>query len=150
MARIGSWLLPGKIIPPRTISPAEALLRAHFFSMQKSLLIGILMAFVACKQDDKSPLLYGKWQGASWTVSGQESGRDAAAVQFEFVADGSYSAVYGGQQEKGSFRLSGDKLYTTGENKIEKMVRLSKIAADTLVMDMNRVGTAEVLVLVKK
>ncbi|MCC6462204.1 MAG: lipocalin family protein, partial [Saprospiraceae bacterium] len=92
----------------------------------------------------------GQWQGVSWKVQGEESGRDFGAVRFEFKADDTYSAAFGNQLEKGTFRLSGDKLYTTGENKIEKMVKLTTLSADTLVMDMNRVGVSEALVLAKR
>jgi hypothetical protein len=112
----------------------------------------MLTALVSCKQDDsKKQLLFGKWQGTAWTVAGKDSGRDAKAVNFEFKNDDTYAASFGGQGEKGTFRLSEDKLYTTSEaaNKIEKMVKLSTISADTIVMDMNRVGDSEQLVLVK-
>jgi hypothetical protein len=108
---------------------------------------------VGCKQDDsKKQLLFGKWQGTAWTVAGKDSGRDAKSVGFEFKIDDTYTASFGGQGEKGVFRLDGDKLYTTSEavNKIEKMVKLSTITADTVVMDMNRVGDSEQLILVKK
>jgi Lipocalin-like domain len=104
-----------------------------------------------CQKEDKKPLLFGKWQAISWKVNGTESNReDSAAVQFEFNADDTYKAQYGSQTESGTYRLSGDKLYTIGENKIEKAVKLATLKADTIVMDMNRVGTAETLTLVKK
>lgn len=119
--------------------------------MKKPLILLALLsiAILSCRQDDKTPLLLGQWQGVSWKVKGTESGRDFSAVRFEFRTDNSYSATYGGQTEQGSFRLKGDKLYTTAENKIEKIVQLTTLTADTLVMDMNRVGVAEELVLVK-
>lgn len=113
----------------------------------------ILSALVGCKQDDsKKQLIFGKWQGTAWTVAGKDSGRDAKAVNFEFKNDDTYSASFGGQGEKGVFKLTEDKLYTTADagNKIEKMVKLSTLTADTIVMDMNRVGDSEQLILVKK
>jgi hypothetical protein len=117
---------------------------------------GILMAFTLgflftnCKQDDKKPLLIGDWQGISWKVNGKESDRNVKSVRFTFKMDDSYSTAFDGQSEKGTFRLSGDKLYTTGENKIEKMVKLATLTADSIVMDMNRAGESEALILVKK
>ena len=113
----------------------------------------ILSALVGCKQDDsKKQLIFGKWQGTAWTVAGKDSGRDAKSVNFEFKNDDTYSASFGGQGEKGVFKLTEDKLYTTADagNKIEKMVKLSTLTADTIVMDMNRVGDSEQLILVKK
>lgn len=120
--------------------------------MKKGFLIIVLSSlfFTNCKQDDKTLLLIGEWQGVSRKVNGKESGRNYKAVSFEFKTDGNYSTAFETQTEKGMFRLSGDKLYTTGENKIEKMVKLSTITSDTLVMDMNRVGEPEVLILAKK
>lgn len=122
--------------------------------MKNLLLIALtIFIFTSCKQDDsKKQLLMGKWQGVSWNISGKASDRDAKSVHFEFANTDTYSASWGGQSEKGSFRLSGDKLYTTAEatNKIEKMVKLSTLTADTIVMDMNRMGDSEQLVLVKK
>jgi len=119
----------------------------------KNILLGLsLLSLVlsSCKQDDRTPLLLGKWRGASWTLNGKDSGRDYATIQFEFMSDNQYTSSFGSQSEKGSFKLKRDELYTTGENKIEKMVKLSKLNADTLVMDMNRAGEAEVLTLVKE
>lgn len=110
------------------------------------------LILTSCKNDEKTPLLLGSWQGVSWTVGDKDSGRNVAEVTFEFRADGSYTAQYGGQSETGDFHLRGDELFTTaaGSNKVKKMVKLSTISADTLVMDMSRVGEAERLVLVKK
>ena len=120
--------------------------------MRAYILSSILLLFItfSCKQDSQTPLLIGQWQGVSWKVNGEASSRDFNSVTFEFRPDNTYSANYGKQREQGNFRLKGDKLYTTAENKIEKMVKLSTLTADTIVMDMNRVGVAEELVLVKR
>jgi len=67
-----------------------------------------------------------------------------------FEADGTYAATFGSQNEAGTWRLEGDKLYTTAGGQVQKMVRLPRLSADTLVMDMNRAGTAETMVLVKR
>jgi Lipocalin-like domain len=114
------------------------------------ILIPLFLLFANCKQEDNKPLLIGKWQGVSWKVNGKESGRDYKSVNFDFKMDDTYSTAFDTQLEKGTFRLAGDKLYTTGENKIEKMVKLSTLTADTMVMDMNRAGESEALILAKK
>ena len=113
-------------------------------------MLSCFFMFSNCKKEDKKPLLIGDWKGASWKVNGKESGRDYQSIRFTFKPDDSYSTSFDTQSEKGVYRLNGDKLYTTGENKIEKMVKLSVLTADSLVMDMNRAGESEVLVLVKK
>lgn len=126
----------------------------------KKLLYALPLLLIACKQEVKftPDMLPGTWHGVDWTVKGKSvADRDASSVYFVFEAPGSdaakgrYIAAYGDQKERGEFRLEGDKLYTTAdENKIEKVVRVVKLTADTLVLDMNRMGASEQLVLVEK
>jgi len=119
--------------------------------MKKLLIISCsILLLIACQQEDKTPLLIGKWKGVSWSVQGKNSGRNASNVRFEFKNDNTYTAAFEGSKEAGTFRLRFDsKLFTTEADKIEKSVLLSKITADTIVMDMNRVGDSEQLILVK-
>jgi len=121
----------------------------------KKLLVVLLSVFLltACQQEDKTPLLIGTWKGATWTVGDKDSGRNASNVRFEFKNNNTYTAVFEGDKEAGTFRLRSDgKLFTTaeGSTKIEKAVKLVKITADTIVMNMNRVGDREQLILVKQ
>lgn len=114
----------------------------------------------ACKSDPKinPELLIGTWNGIDWKVQGKSTDRDAHSVNFVFTplgkdessGQGTYLATYGDQKEKGSFKLKGDKLYTTAEDKIEKVVRIIHISADTLVLGMNRMGQEEELVLIER
>ena len=107
----------------------------------------------SCKQDDSmKQKLVGQWKGNTWTVGGKDTGRNVKSINFEFQDNYTYSTSYEDQNENGTFRLSGDKLYTTADskNKIEKMVRIAAISADTFVMDMNRMGDAEQLTLIRK
>jgi len=107
------------------------------------------LLLIAC-QEDKTPFLIGTWKGVSWSVQGKDSGRNAPNARFEFKNDNTYTAAFEGSKEAGTFRLRFDnKLFTTEDGKIEKSVLLSKITADTIVMDMNRVGDSEQLILVK-
>jgi hypothetical protein len=129
------------------------------FIMKQCCLTLALLAFFACKSEPKfnPELLVGTWNGVDWKVQGQSTDRDAASVFFVFApftgegtVEGTYIAAYGDQKEKGNYRLKGDKLYTTAEDKIEKVVRIVHITADTLVLGMNRVGQEEELVLVER
>jgi len=119
--------------------------------MKKLLIIFCsILLLISCQQEDKTPLLIGTWKGVSWSVEGKNSGRNVANVRFEFKNDNTYTATFEGSKEAGTFRLRfDDKLFTTEKDKIEKSVQLSKITADTIVMDMNRVGDSEQLILVK-
>lgn len=121
--------------------------------MRKGIYFSLLLAtLAACIQEDNKALLIGDWQGASWTIGGADSGRDVADVKFSFRENYTYTASYGNSNEQGTYRLTEKKLYTTAEgaNQAEKMVELASISADSIVMNMNRVGTAEQLILVKQ
>ncbi|MEO1259259.1 MAG: lipocalin family protein [Bacteroidota bacterium] len=109
-----------------------------------------LISLLACSGENTNHRIVGSWQGTSWKVKGQPSGRDASEVVFEFKADDAYTAAFGPQKETGTYRLVENKLYTTANGQAEKMVQITLAAVDTLVMDMNRAGTLEELVLVKK
>lgn len=110
----------------------------------------LTITFLSCGSDNSNQRIIGKWQGISWHVKGQPSGRDAADVSFEFNADDTYSAAFGQQKETGVFDLTDNKLYTTATGQAKKMVEIHLPTLDTMVMDMNRAGTMEELILVKK
>ena len=92
--------------------------------------------------------LIGAWKGAGWTLEDGES-RPVEGLTFTFYETGSYEAGYGAGSENGTFRLEGDKLYTTEEGKLEKMVKIVQLTPDTLAFEMNRMGTLEKMVLVR-
>ncbi len=105
---------------------------------------------MSCSSDESPINISGKWQGIGWKVAGKDSNRNATAVKFEFRQDGQYQANLGKQIEKGVYEIKGNKLYTTAEGQIKKMVQITLKGTDTLLMDMNRVGTEEQLILIKK
>lgn len=113
------------------------------------LLAGSFLLLPGCQNDEAGKLLTGTWRGVEWRVEGNITRRDVQSVTFLFEENGTYAATFGSQQEAGTWRLEGDKLYTHAEGQVQKMVRLPRLTADTLVMDMNRAGTAETLVLVR-
>lgn len=115
-------------------------------------IVFLIFLTAACKQAPKydMALLMGEWKGAEWMVKGKPSGRDAREVRFAFDPAMTYTAAYGEQKESGSFRVDGEKLYTTAEDKIEKVVRIEQLSSDSLVLNMNRVGQEELLILVKQ
>jgi len=118
-----------------------------------SLLLLALFSLTACdSSDERLPLLYGDWQGASWTRNGNPASADPGQVKFTFKEDFSYTAEMGQQNEEGVFRFTESKLYTTASsgNKLEKVVGIIKLAGDTLVFDMNRQGDPEELTLIRK
>lgn len=118
----------------------------HAKLLNLCLLLGLLACETAVFNADQ---LIGTWQGASWILEDGKT-RPADALQFTFSGEGTYQASYGNASEQGTYRLRGDKLYTTETNKIEKMVKVTQLTNDTLAFEMNRMGTYEKMVLVKK
>lgn len=113
------------------------------------MIIILSVIFTHCTNENKAQLL-GEWKGLSWVVEGQPSARNAEAVQFSFLENGEYSGSWGDKTEKGVFSLDADKLYTTEQGKLKKMVKIEFTGSDTLVFHMNRMGTEEQLILVRK
>jgi len=113
------------------------------------ILAATFLLLPGCENERANKLLTGTWHGVEWRVEGKATQRDVQSVTFMFEENGTYAATFGTQQEAGTYRLEGDKLYTNAQGQGQKMVKLPRLAADTLVMDMNRSGTAETLVLVR-
>ncbi len=109
-----------------------------------------LLFLFACTDPGSDVQITGTWQGISWIVNGETSGRNANQVTFTFEPTGTYTGAFGTQEEAGTYRVEGNKLYTHAEGQAEKMVEVALSGADTLRMNMNRAGTPEVLVLIKE
>ena len=115
-----------------------------------SLLIIGLLSFAACKRaNDNNPAIIGKWQGKEWLVFGKPMGEDASQVEFEFTAEGDYSARFGEQEESGVWRTQKEKLYTTAQGQQEIVVKILRLDSTTLKFEMNRGGQQETLELTK-
>lgn len=120
------------------------------FSKKLLLCWAVVLIFAQCKPDKQyNPELTGPWQGREWLIENKPSDLDGSGVRFHFNADGSYSAQYGTQAEKGTWYNRGDKLYTTAENKKEILTKYI-IEGSTLRIEMNRGGRAETIILSKQ
>ncbi len=109
-----------------------------------------LLLLVGCAKDlGYQQAIQGTWQAVKWTVESQVETRDAANVNFTF-SNNDYKAKLGKRDEAGIFRVDGDKLYTQAEGQQEIMVKIEKLTADSMVFEMNRGGTKEVMTLVKQ
>jgi hypothetical protein len=111
-------------------------------------ILGMIL-IASCERLDKK-LIYGSWKGAEWLIEGQSGDYDATSALFTFDEKGKYSFNYAGSGESGKYYISNNELFTTPDGGIQMMVKIEKLTADTLVMHMNRGGTAETLTLVRK
>ncbi len=116
--------------------------------MKYFILLFTLFLF-SCADTKNNKMIIGHWAGANWLVDGKPSGLNAAATSFIFDDKGNYSFNYAGTEEKGSYKVENDMLFTRPSGQNEIMVKIAKITADSLVFEMNRGGTAEVLTLLR-
>ncbi len=100
--------------------------------------------------NENAKLIVGNWTGVEWLENGSPSGHNASAAHFNFDDKGNYSFEYGDNKENGSYKVERDMLFTTPKGEAEIMVKITKLNKDSLVFDMNRGGTPEILTLVRK
>ena len=110
----------------------------------------LAISLFSCADTKNNQMIIGQWTGASWYVDGKPSGHNAAATGFSFDEKGNYSFNYAGTLEKGTYKVENNMLFTRPAGQNEIMVKIAKLTSDTLVFDMNRGGTAEVLTLLRK
>lgn len=109
-----------------------------------------MCCFSCGKTVDRNPALYGRWLGKEWIINGRPNQQDPSKIYFEFKEDGTYSAGYRTEGEKGVWHTENDKLYTTAEGKKEKVVRVVMKDTATVIFQMNRGGVPETMELVKE
>ncbi len=107
--------------------------------------------FTSCNADTKNnKLIIGKWKGVQWVADGKPLNRNVETTYFTFSDKGTYTFENNGTVEAGTYKVEIDNLFTTAKDKQEIMVKIVKLANDSLVFDMNNGGQAETLTLVKK
>ena len=115
--------------------------------MKLYIIVPLLFLF-ACSEDQKEKDLIGEWALVAWkdvTHDRQKQGE----VSFAFKEDKRYTASLNGNAEKGRYWVEFQNLHTVEDGKSEKKVKILKLENDTLILEMNRMGTMEEMVLVK-
>ncbi len=109
-----------------------------------------LFTVTSCFNDGDYEKLKGEWVCASWFA--ESDGKDMCNdnVHFTFKMDKTYSSQFNTTKEAGTFYLVGNVLYVTPNGKTEFGVEIKRLDTDTMTILMNRSGSAETLVLVKK
>lgn len=117
----------------------------------KKLLFLSLICFLSCSSEPQfeTSQLVGTWDGIAWNDLTNNKQIDVQ-VGFIFESDSSYVGSYGNSKELGQFWIEGENLHTIEDGKAEKKVKIKKLQNDTLVFGMNRAGTLEEIILVKK
>ncbi len=110
----------------------------------------LVLTIAACQSDtERAEQIVGEWQGVRWVTEGQPVTDDPSKVIFVFELPDQYAAIYGSQDEKGTFKVNDGRLYTQSdeEGTAPMMVRFERPQEDTLTLKMNRGGRIETLVL---
>ena len=110
----------------------------------------LLLFFFSCENTVNNKMIVGSWAGAEWLVEDKPSANDALHTFFTFDSTGAYTYEYGGNKEKGTYKVENDNLFTTPANELEMMVKIVKLTNDSLVFDMSRGGQKEQLTLLRK
>ncbi|MCF8239579.1 MAG: hypothetical protein K9I85_15560 [Saprospiraceae bacterium] len=113
-------------------------------------LLLLVLSVVSCTSDlERAEQIAGEWQGVRWVTEGQPVTDDPSKVIFIFHLPDQYAAIFGSQDEKGTFRVNDGRLYTQSdaEGAAPMMVRFERPQQDTLTLKMNRGGRVETLVL---
>jgi len=107
------------------------------------------MLLVACNTSYEEAALLGTWKTVDWTVldNGQKVSQK---MDFVFNSDERYEVDYGSQKEVGRYWIAGTSLRTIEDGQSEKTVKIKKLTADSLVLEMNRAGSIENVTLLKK
>ncbi len=116
----------------------------------KAIVFFIALFLLSCADTKNNQMIIGQWTGISWDVEGKPSGHNATATSFSFDEKGNYSFNYAQTEEKGTYKVENNMLFTRPAGQHEIMVRIAKLTNDSLVFDMNRGGTAELLTLLRK
>jgi len=111
------------------------------------ILLTCICFIFSCNKLDQT-LLHGKWKGVTMTEKGKIVDKGADQSEFNFYPNGTYSYEISHHKEAGTFRTVEDKLYTTdtiNDNRLEKVVRVSQLTADSLFLKMNASGVPQIL-----
>lgn len=112
-----------------------------------TVLVLVFLFFGSCEKLDNT-LLHGNWKGAVMIKNGQVVEKGADGILFQFEPNGTYTYSVSAHQEAGKFHTLEDKLYTTDTtqtNRLEKVVRVSHLSADSLFLEMNAGGVSQLL-----
>ncbi|MEO6488595.1 MAG: lipocalin family protein [Ferruginibacter sp.] len=117
--------------------------------MKKIVIILLLSSIASCANTENNKLIVGNWSANEWLIDGNPSNRDTEGTHFTFDDKANYTFSYSGTVEKGTYKVENNMLFTKPDNQQEIMVKITKLTTDSLVFDMNRSGTAEILTLLK-
>jgi len=111
----------------------------------------IFLFFASCVVENPyDEMIIGQWKGHEWFINDSTVKQKVDSIYFNFEQDSIYNASYVGSKQEGKYWLRENRLYTQINDKLEVMVKISSLNADTMVFEMNRGGTPETLILTRQ
>lgn len=103
----------------------------------------------SCSSENRETMkqMEGRWLGSEWLVDGEVYDYDMQKINFEFKSDNRYTARLGDRNEQGTWRVKGNKLFTQDGAAAQIVVFIEKLTVDSLVLNMNRGGQREQMIL---
>jgi len=117
--------------------------------MHRLIVLLAICSLIACKDKWEDSALLGKWNTVSWTekLSGKSIGNK---MDFHFMEAGKYDVDYGSVQSSGKYWIANEYLHTVENGKVEIKVLIVNLNQDSLVLELNRGGVLETMVLLKQ
>ena len=113
------------------------------------ILLAALMFIGSCGNTENNKMIIGSWSGKEWLINNSPSDHNVSETHFTFDDKGNYTYTYSGTEEKGTYKVENDMLFTKPADQQEIMVKIAKLNRDTLIFDMNRSGQTELLTLLR-
>lgn len=110
------------------------------------LIFSIPFLIFTCKKIDET-LLHGEWKVDSMIEKGKVTDKGAEQATFNFLSNGTYTYEISYYKEAGNYTTKDGKLYSTdtlNSDRIEKVVRVVQITADSMVLEMNNAGIPQI------
>jgi len=105
---------------------------------------------IACQQQKwPDEALHGQWDSSSW-INLNTQKEISSQLDFNFKSDGRYELDYGTKLVEGKFWIESDYLHTIEDQQSEMKVKILSLNQDSLVIDMNRGGHMERVILLKQ
>jgi hypothetical protein len=121
------------------------------FTLPKFLsLVFISIIYFSCQSNNfNKEDLQGTWKVVNWEI--EKTGQKRTnKMDMTFAEDSRYSVDYGSEKEMGEYWIANGFLHTHEDEQEEKKVRILKLTQDTFHMQMNRGGSLENVLLIKK
>ncbi len=117
--------------------------------MKNIILLASIFVFIGCSENPYKKEILGEWSVHSW-VREIDMAKVKQKMDFVFTEDGRYQIDYGSEKEIGNFWFVNDDLITHEDGMTKKSVKVVLLRNDSLLMRMNRSGSIESVLLLKK